>query len=38
MGNLHIATLHLVVKNGNFTLLLASGSQELQFIHIATDI
>ena len=29
--------LHLVVKNGNFTLLLASGSQELQF-HIATDI
>ena len=28
---------HLVVKNGNFTLLLTSSDQELQF-HIATDI
>ena len=28
---------HLVVKNGNFTLLLTSSSQEWQF-HIATDI
>ena len=30
-------TWHLVVKNGNFTLLLTSSSQEWQF-HIATDI
>ena len=29
--------LHLVVKNGNLTLLLATPGQEWQF-HIATDI
>ena len=35
-GNVHIDYWHLVVKNGNFTLLLISSGQEWQF-HIATD-
>ena len=38
-GQFHIATEHLVVKNGNFTLLLTSSGQEWQFpLDIATDI
>ena len=32
-----VENLHLVVKNGNFTLLLTSSGQEWQF-HIPTDI
>ena len=36
-GQFHIATEHVVVKNGNFTLLLTSSGQEWQF-HIATNI
>ena len=33
----YIATDHLVVKNGNFTLLMISSGQEWQF-HIATEV